>query len=164
MRTLASLTHYLVTADADGLQIQQYADGNVLVERDGAGWMGVDPTLGRPAGEDRGAGHAEPDDADVLRRLAARGLLERDDLVPDGLLPAAVRLRPRQADEPRLVQAMGPVLEELQPLLALRFLVVGLAPPLRDVGLEPGTQARAELGLFGGVAEVHPHRIVLRSE
>ena len=43
MRTLSSLGHYLATADADGMQIQQYLDGAIRF-----GGMGVDISTGYP--------------------------------------------------------------------------------------------------------------------
>ncbi len=49
-----------------------------------------------PVGDDRRAGHAEPDHAHVRRRLGTRQLLEQDRLVRDRRARAAVLLRPRQ--------------------------------------------------------------------
>jgi len=52
MRTLASLTHYLATSDAEGIQLHQYADGSVRVEGDGGhGPMGVEVATAYPFDE-----------------------------------------------------------------------------------------------------------------
>jgi uncharacterized protein len=49
MRTLSSLTHYLATGDAEGIQVHQYAEGAIRRERgDGPGSMGVDVTTDYP--------------------------------------------------------------------------------------------------------------------
>jgi DUF1680 family protein len=46
MRTMASLTHYLASVDADGLQIHQYASGSIRA--DVPARMGVDVSTGYP--------------------------------------------------------------------------------------------------------------------
>ena len=59
-------------------------------------------------GDDRRAGHAEPDAADVVRRTDSRGLLEEDALERVRRPAAAVLLRPGQADVAGVVQRAAP--------------------------------------------------------
>ena len=63
--------------------------------------------------DDRRPGHAEPDHAEVLRRLRARRLLEEDRLVAVRLAAAAVLLRPREPDVARLVERAAPVADRV---------------------------------------------------
>ena len=78
----------------------------------------------------------------------------------DGLLVAAVLLRPGEPDEPALVQLAGPVSVPLQPGCTLRLLVAGLPPALRDVLGQPRPEPLAERGLLGRVAEIHGGEIL----
>lgn len=48
MRTLASLTHYLATGDADGIQVHQYANGAIRAAGPDGGTRGVEVATGYP--------------------------------------------------------------------------------------------------------------------
>src|ERR1700704_6326453 len=70
--------------------------------------------------DDRRAGHAEPDHAEVRRSFGARELLEEDRLVAVRRAGAAVLLRPRQACVAGLAELVAP--------LAVRVLEPARAP------------------------------------
>ena len=98
-------------------------------------------------GDDRRPGHAEPDHAEVGRRLGARHLLEEDRLVAVRSAGAAVLLRPGQACVAGLVQLPAPV--------AAGLLEAAAADLVGEVRLDPRAQLRAEGGLLRRVAKIH---------
>ncbi len=107
-------------------------------------------------GDDRRTSHAEPDDADVLRSLGSRALLEEDGLVRVGGALAPVLLGPGQTRVPRVVESLRPLARDgfVHPPAARG----PFAPSLGEVVRDPGPQLLAKGRLFWSVSEVHRQR------
>src|SRR5581483_603780 len=103
--------------------------------------------------DDRRPGHAEPDHADVRRRMGARHLLVEDRLEAVRRARAAVFLRPGQPGVASLVEHAAPLAPEgvVEPLRA----APAAAALLGQVRVEPAAQLGPEGSLLGRVAQVH---------
>ena len=106
--------------------------------------------------DDRRAGHADADDADVRRRLGARELLEEDRLVRVRRAAAAVLLGPGEPDVAGVVERPAPG-AHLGSVEAGRPTAVALEV-VREVLLEPRAKLGPERGLLGRVAQIHRAR------
>ena len=101
--------------------------------------------------DDRRAGHAEADHADVRRRRGGGHLLVEDRLVAVGRARAAVLLRPGQAGVAGVVELAAPLAAELlEPLRAAPAAALGLGQVRLDPRLQLGPELRLLRACRGG--------------
>jgi hypothetical protein len=103
--------------------------------------------------DDRRTRHPQADDSDVVGGFGAGGFLQEDRLMCVGSPCAAELLRPRQPRVTGFVEFLGPLARDL--LFHPPPGGTALAPPLGKIVFEPFPKLRAELRLFGRVAEIH---------
>ena len=109
-----------------------------------------------PVRDDRGAGHPDAENVERRRRPVEDQLLVEEELLHPAQAAPAVLLRPRQAEQPRLVEAPLPVPPELVELGARHVAHDRPGGPVRrQVGGEPGSHLGPERLLLGSEAEVH---------
>jgi hypothetical protein len=106
--------------------------------------------------DDRRAGHPEAEDVERRRRPMEHQLLVEEELLHPREPAAAVLLRPREPEEPGLVELPLPVPAEIVELGPRHLADHGARGPVRrEVGGEPRSHLGAEGLLLGSEPEIH---------